>query len=204
LAVCTGEAENLVPQFFIADPLKGIFLHFVRNMLIKKRGDGMRCYNCGKDMSVKRGKHHYIESGLDNVYLLNIDFLECDCGEKMVCIPFVPELNKLIGKNIIKKQSPLNGKEIRFLRKNMGLKAQVLKEMLGVDNATISRWEKGTQKMSPSNDRLLRIIYANMMNVPKENIAQLITDGFRGIGSSNTVPPPYQIDTKNILKVLPA
>ena len=49
----------------------------------------------------------------------------------------MPELNALIGENLIRKDSPLAGNEIRFLRRNMELTGKRLSEVMGVDNATI-------------------------------------------------------------------
>ena len=65
--------------------------------------------------------HRYRESGLENVVLKGIDIFRCNCGERIVSVPRVLELNALIGENLIRKDSPLAGNEIRFLRKNMGL-----------------------------------------------------------------------------------
>lgn len=157
----------------------------------------MKCYICGQNMSLSQESHHYRESGLDNVYLMNTDIYRCDkCNEKVVSFPVMPELNRLIGRELLKKNSLLNGKEIRFLRKNMGLRAQQLKNMMGVDNATLSRWEHGTQNISPTNDRLIRIIYANIMGIPNDQIKNLIEDHFKDISVIENMAPLYQIDTQ--------
>jgi len=157
----------------------------------------MKCYICGHDMSLSQESHHYIESGLDNVYLMNIDIYRChECTEKVVNLPAVPQLNRLICIKLLEKESLLNGKEIRFLRKNMGLRAQQLKNMIGVDAATLSRWENGSQKISQTNDRLIRIIYANIMGIPNDQIKNLIEDRFKDISVLDNIAPLYQIDTK--------
>lgn len=151
-------------------------------------------------MLLSQVDHHYKESGLDNVFLMNIDSYNCDeCNEKVVCIPELGELSRAIGRALLKKPSLLNGKEIRFLRKNMGLKALQLKEMIGIDNSTISRWENGTQKIAPSHDRLIRVVYANFMGIPGRQIKSLITDRFKNIEAIESMTPLYQIDTKNRL-----
>ncbi|MFP4381979.1 MAG: type II TA system antitoxin MqsA family protein, partial [Candidatus Sumerlaeia bacterium] len=108
----------------------------------------MRCLLCKKgDLISNREEYHYTESGLDNIYLENIEVSRCSaCHEEIVSIPAMPELNSLIGLILIKKKSPLNGKEIRYLRKNIGLKANEVAELMGVDTSTFSRWESGKQK----------------------------------------------------------
>ena len=51
----------------------------------------------------------------------------------------------------------LNGQEIRFLRAAAGCKAAQLAEKIGVDPATVSRWETGVQPISESYEKHLRL-----------------------------------------------
>ncbi|MDO9111695.1 MAG: helix-turn-helix domain-containing protein, partial [Desulfatirhabdiaceae bacterium] len=53
----------------------------------------------------------------------------------------------------------LAGTEIRFLRKNMGVTGKRLSEIMGVDNATISRWERDFQKSAKAHDHFIRLLY---------------------------------------------
>ncbi len=153
----------------------------------------MRCPVCKAEMICRQGEHHYKESGLDNVYLVGVDIFECSCGERVVNIPAVTELHNKLATDIIKKKSILNGKEIRFLRKNMGLTAVKLAGYLGVDNATISRWEKGKQPIRGANDRLLRLIFSNIKGIPAEEIKHLIEKDFEEITPERKEPAPYMI-----------
>jgi putative transcriptional regulator len=153
----------------------------------------MRCPSCNGEMSCGPGEHLYRESGLDNVYLDGIEICKCPCGEKVVTIPVVTELHNLIALEILQKKSPLNGKEIRFLRKNLGLTAIKLAEIMGVANETISRWETGVQPINEARDRLLRLIYSNIKGFPPEAIKNLIEKAFVEISTHNTTPPPYMI-----------
>ena len=50
---------------------------------------------------------------------------------------------KLIAQILLKQENQLSGREIRFLRKHMGMKAKDFAERLGVKNVTVSRWEQG-------------------------------------------------------------
>lgn len=143
----------------------------------------MKCLICNNaEMICTKKPHHYTESGLDNIYLEGIDVCECpSCGEEIVNIPAVPELHSLVGRHIVKKKSPLNGREVRFLRKNAGLTAKRLSTMIGIDAATISRWENGVQSLAPSNDRLIRLIYSGIKGVPGEDTKHLIEKDFEAI-----------------------
>ena len=87
----------------------------------------------------------------------------------------------------------MNGKEIRFLRRNMGLKAVELQEYLGVDNATISRWEHGSQNITPPHDRLLRMFYATFKGLPQDIVTSMLKDVFRRI-QRDEVSSPLHID----------
>jgi len=141
----------------------------------------MKCFNCNSEMIYSESEHHYIESGLDNVYIEGVGVFNCSCGEQFVSIPAVPELHSLIGEYLLKKKSLLNGQEIRFLRKNIGLTATKLSKIIGVDNTTISRWENNSQSIDKSHDRLVRLVYSNIKNIPTNEIKHLIEEDFENI-----------------------
>ena len=55
----------------------------------------MDCTRCGKAMKNTRGEHHYTESGLANVVLLNVEIRMCPaCGQREVIVPQLEELSK--------------------------------------------------------------------------------------------------------------
>jgi len=52
----------------------------------------------------------------------------------------------------------LSGPEIKFLRKSAGWRAKFrAEEVLGVDPATVSRWEAGSQAINEMHEKLLRV-----------------------------------------------
>lgn len=144
-------------------------------------------------MKCGKGEHHYTESGLENVYISGIEICTCSCGEKIVSVPRVSALHDLIGIRIVKKNASLSGREIRFLRKNIGLTGTKLAEIIGVDNATISRWEKGGQFPEPPNDRLLRLVYCGIKGIPDK---QMIEKEFAGIAPKQNDIPPYVVPAR--------
>lgn len=135
-----------------------------------------KCPTCGDEHFVfEKAHHHFLESGLDNVHLTNVDIGTCgNCGEKIVSIPRSTELMRLIGESILLKPTNLNGAEIRFLRKNLHLKINEFSQLLGVDRVTVSRWENEHEKPSRAVDRLVRLTYA-----VEANIAETIMDQLR-------------------------
>jgi putative zinc finger/helix-turn-helix YgiT family protein len=138
----------------------------------------MKCFSCGSTMTNQKEDYHYRESGLDNIVLADMAIYRCSCGEEFVSIPAVPELNKVIGIGLLKKKYLLEGKEIKFLRKNLGFSSNKMAEYLRVDLSTYSRWEKGKQNPKPSNDRLIRSIYAIIKGVESKLQKSMIEDVF--------------------------
>ncbi|MDA8079555.1 MAG: type II toxin-antitoxin system MqsA family antitoxin [Nitrospiraceae bacterium] len=119
----------------------------------------MKCPICGRVMKKSKGSYRYVESGLDNIILSNIPIYTCACGETMPEIPHVERLHRLIASGLIKKKTLLTGKEIRFLRKEMGLGAKELAAVLGANPVTVSKWETGMERIGTANDRLIRMMY---------------------------------------------
>jgi putative transcriptional regulator len=71
----------------------------------------------------------------------------------------VKKLHRAIGNDICRrKKSLLVAEEIKFLRKELRLKAKELAAILGVTDSTMSRWENGKKQIGEGQDRLLRSI----------------------------------------------
>lgn len=125
----------------------------------------INCPNCQKIGQTHRGKYHYTESGLQNVWLDGVEIFECACGESFAFIPCAKELHKIIAGILLKRKAQLSGREIRFLRKYIGLKSKEFANRLGVKIVTVSRWEHGDVVPPESIDRLIRFFYAAAMNL---------------------------------------
>ncbi len=121
----------------------------------------MRCDICkGNTVTRKGQRYHYMESGLDNVYLDSIDLIACEaCGDESPAIPRILELHAAIGRAVALQQSPLRGEDVRFLRKQLGLRARQWAGILKVSVQTLSRWENNEQKIGPQSDALFRLMY---------------------------------------------
>ena len=159
----------------------------------------MKCLFCNNaEMLCEKKQYHYRESGLDNVYLEGVEIFSCpSCNEELVSVPAVPELHSLIGKHLTEKKSLLNGKEIRFLRKNAGLSAEHFSKKMGVDNSVISGWESGEHKLTSPNDRLIRLIYSGIKNIP---IQHLVNDNFEKIDPTVRERIPFVISLREWCK----
>jgi putative zinc finger/helix-turn-helix YgiT family protein len=125
----------------------------------------MICTKCEKKrMQRRKATHekpyHYSESGLDNILLTGIYVYDCPkCAETVPEIPNMVQLHDKIAEGLVTKPDLLSGPEIRFLRKNLRLKASDFAEFLQTTPVSVSRWETGEQEVSKENDRLIRYFY---------------------------------------------
>lgn len=122
----------------------------------------MKCDVCneGEIRTKKQQTYHYKECGLDNVYLLNIEFGVCDtCRTKVPRFKRMPELHATIARAIALQPCPLRGQDIRFLRKQLGFSAKQWATFLRTDASTLSRWEHDQQELGTQSDSLVRLLY---------------------------------------------
>lgn len=119
--------------------------------------------------------YHYTESGLDNVYLYNVSLVKDVNDEKVIYIPKVNKLHKVIAKGIIGKKGLINDKEIKFLRTEMGLKQSEFSELLGKEAQACGRWERNEAKIDKTVDTLIRFLVAEYLGETAdiEHIAKL-------------------------------
>ena len=133
----------------------------------------MFCPSCGKEMKKIRKDYHYAESGLKNVILGDLTVYTCSCGEEMPLIPHLEQLHRVIAVELIKSKSLLSGDAVRFLRKQLGMKAVELSRVLGVSKTTVSRWENGDENIGPANDRLLKSLVVRKVEEEMEGYIKL-------------------------------
>ena len=147
-----------------------------------------KCIRCGQDYQITKEDYHYLESGLDNLWICGIDIYRCACGESGA-IPQPLKIHRAIAECLLQNETPLAGKEIRFLRKHMAMKAIDFAKLAGVDNATVSRWENGKDKPSAIADRAIRLLCAGRLGY--EGTRQLIDDIFPKIDAQKQTIPIY-------------
>lgn len=106
------------------------------------------------------GNHyHYLESGLDNIYLANgFRFVDGPSGRRVV-IRDIDKLHEAIGKALASRKESLSGKDIRFLRHEMLLSQAMLAKLLGVSDQAVARWEKGKSDIPKPAETLIRLLY---------------------------------------------
>lgn len=116
-----------------------------------------RRYRYGNE--AEREPYHYTECGLSDVYLLcGYERVQTDEGPAVV-IQNMDGLHRAIGDEIARNKKALDGADIRFLRKEMGLTQAELADLMGTTDQSVARWEKDENVAPGPAGLLLRLIY---------------------------------------------
>ncbi|WP_299617814.1 helix-turn-helix domain-containing protein [uncultured Tateyamaria sp.] len=102
--------------------------------------------------------YQYTECGLDNVFIEGMNVVEDHAGEETVTIPAIGLLHQVIAEGIVSLPSKMSGKELRFLRTEMGMTQEQLAEILKVTPLTVSRWEREESPIKDAAEMLIRIM----------------------------------------------
>ena len=113
-----------------------------------------------ESIATREKPYHYTDSGLPNIYLVGVRQFQCECGEKAVEIPAIKQLMSLIARDLTMKNASLTGLEVKFLRKQLGQKANDFAAHIKLQPETLSRIENGKQSAGDKTDMYIRIYYA--------------------------------------------
>jgi DNA-binding transcriptional regulator YiaG len=94
-------------------------------------------------------------SGLENVWLLNGFAVEQTPYGDGVRVEDADGLHRALARVIASDKTPMSGRELRFLRKLMGMSQGGLARLIGSSDQRVARWEKG-QAIDPTAERLIR------------------------------------------------
>ncbi len=120
----------------------------------------MVCLDCNVKMTVKKEPYHYVESGVNNIYLLGINVYHCPKCKSHYPEILEPELLHIVmAISFSLKKRPLTGQEIKFMRKEVGMTAKAFAKELGISPVSLSRWENGRLRPSTTNDRHVRHLF---------------------------------------------
>ena len=119
----------------------------------------MTCIQCSGKLTTKRENYRYAACGLPNVTLVGVEVRRCaKCGEHEVIIPRVEELHRFLAATVARQGSRLSKDEIRFLRKFLGYSGADFAKLISVTPETVSRWENGRERITPSTEKLIRML----------------------------------------------
>jgi transcriptional regulator with XRE-family HTH domain len=142
----------------------------------------------GKDAAM--GEYRYTECGLDNVFIEGINVLIDDGDEKSTTIPNINALHRVIAHGIVSRKSGMSGKELRYLRTEMGMTQAQVAKIVHREPLTISRWERGEDNIDSNAEALIRMTAIETLGLPGDATVQEISGW--SIASAET--PPLVID----------
>ena len=115
-------------------------------------------------------KYHYLECGLDDVYLTNgYERIETARGTS-IAIRDIDKLHRVIGESLCRQKKDLRGKEVRFLRREMLMSQATLAHLLDVGEQTVHRWETEKSSMPKAAEALVRLLYMEQTKGAKFSI----------------------------------
>lgn len=89
---------------------------------------------------------HYKGCGLDNVYLANgYERRTTNSGMEVMHIEDMAGLHRTIALTVAVNPLEIGGAEFRFLRKELDMSQRAIAGVLGVQEQTVSLWERGEQ-----------------------------------------------------------
>lgn len=146
--------------------------------------------------------YHYLESGLDNVYLRNgFEIMSLADGEEEIFIHDLSGLHKAIGMSLIFKQGLLSGKEIKFIRVMLDFSQKALGKVLGCDYQTILLWEKEKHAIPKMADHLLRVVFHAFLHPEKDKrIFDLVNELAEWDAKENVANPSEKMEFREVGK----
>ncbi len=121
--------------------------------------------------------YHFVGSGLRNVFLVGVEYeIDAVAETQRAVIPYVPALLEAIGRVVVEKKSALTADEIRFLRKRLRFASKEFAGLVGLSSEQYSRIENGGVTVTPTVERVVRLLYAILAKVPpneSEEVAKI-------------------------------
>lgn len=112
--------------------------------------------------------YHYVECGLDNVFIEGLQPFKDDHGEEVIVVPFISDLHREIALGIVLQEGSLSGSELRFLRSEMGMTQPELARIVHRDKQSIGRWERNEAAIEPNAEIVIRGLAVERLELKSE------------------------------------
>jgi DNA-binding transcriptional regulator YiaG len=130
--------------------------------------------------------------GLETVVLDRAPVLKCDsCGHLMFEGRVVDAIMRELAAFIIRQGDELQPREVRFLRELMTMTQGELATRLGIQRATVNRWERGEESVRTIQSLALRTLAAWSLDDPV--LARAVGEPVRQPVTKRSVPP-YRLE----------
>lgn len=121
---------------------------------------------------ILRDAYHYMDSGLDNIWLLDgFERHETPYGPA-TSIRDIDALHQAIGMSIVKSEK-MTGQEFRFLRVELDLSQRALAGLLKATEQQVHRWENGKTSISGPAQVALSGYYVETQH-PESSLKELM------------------------------
>jgi len=97
-----------------------------------------------------------------------MDVLVDDEGENCVSIPNINGLHRIIALGIVRRRNSISGKDLRFLRTEMGMTQVQLAKFIHCEALTISRWERAEFAIDSNAEALIRVRAIQELDLPTD------------------------------------
>jgi DNA-binding transcriptional regulator YiaG len=101
--------------------------------------------------------YRYTESGLDNIIVEGVHVADGDDGDHFIMIPNVNGLHKAIAAAIVNRHASMSGRELRFLRTELGMTHAELAAMLHQTVQEVNRWEGCESPIDANAEAVIRL-----------------------------------------------
>jgi putative zinc finger/helix-turn-helix YgiT family protein len=117
------------------------------------------CSACGAAAETVRGDYRYAESGLKNVILRGVELIRCQsCGNEAPVIARMSDLHRALALAVASQPFRLQGEDVRFLRKYLGMTQDAFASLLHIHKSNLSKWENNEDRIGEQSDRLIRAV----------------------------------------------
>lgn len=137
--------------------------------------------------------YHYLESGLDHVFLIGLDTTVDDVGDDCITIPNIKYLHREIALGLVLQEGAMSGAELRFLRHELGLTQAELGKILGKEGQTIGRWERTEHPMEAAEETVLRQLVVQRLGLKMDKQIDFLSQ----LVISDANDKPIEIDSSN-------
>lgn len=109
--------------------------------------------------------YRYRACGLDNVFIHGMRPVVDDEGDEVYEIPNINGLHRAIAREIVLHERALTGKELRFLRTEIGWTQAELAKLIHKGPLTVGRWERGEIAIDANANTLIRLLAIEILKL---------------------------------------
>jgi len=119
--------------------------------------------------------YRYTECGLDNVLIEGLAVVRDDDGDEVITLPNINGLHRAIAESIVNSPSGMTGKELRFIRTELGRTQAEMGKLVHRDHQSIGRWERSECPMEGAAEALIRLFAIEQLQLRTEDGAAEIS-----------------------------